>query len=125
MAKGPKTIAAKIRSETLSTVKDMTTKEESDNIPRLYKKSARHVEKKEGPEMAEDGFLLSIDDPFAEGALRKYKTLTNKNNLCLPILLSFKDKNTKATLENYRLRACGGGDCERVNVVNEAIEKIG
>lgn len=124
MAKVKKTIAAQIKGENLETVQEMTTKEEKEKIPAIYGKSARLIEKTNAAELSEDGFLLSIDDPFAEGALRIFKALKNEDNLCLPVLLPFKDGNSKATLENYILRARGGGDIERVDVAGEAMKKM-
>jgi len=44
--------------------------------------------------------------------------------LRLPFVLVFKDKSTKAALENYILRADGCGDTKRAQAARKAMEKI-
>jgi len=55
-------------------------------------------------------FVLAIDDPFAEGVLRTYRSLTGKADLKLPCVLPCGEENSTRAVENYLLRSSGGGD---------------
>ena len=70
------------------------------------------------------GFLLEVDDPFAEGTARVFGRLKGIDAPALPCVLPFKDKHTAKALESYILRAGGGGETKRVAAAREALKKI-
>jgi len=69
------------------------------------------------------GFLLEVDDPYAAGTLRTYERLSKKQGLKLPYVMPYKDKVTVEAINNYIIRASGGGDIERVKRATKALEK--
>ena len=74
--------------------------------------------------MKAPGFLLDIDDPFAEGAARVYAKAKGKDAVRLPFVIPYNDKDAEAALKSYIIRAAGGGDNERAAKARAALEKI-
>ena len=70
------------------------------------------------------GFLLGVDDPFAEGAARVFAKQKGLKTARLPIVLPYKDKASVEALESYILRAGGAGDTDRVKAAEKALEKV-
>lgn len=69
------------------------------------------------------GFILEVDDPFAEGALRTYMSAGKNPSgqaARVPFVLPFNDKATVIALDSYIVRAEGGCDTARA----EAARKI-
>ena len=117
-------LVSKIRDEVVAQISKCPAKELKTNLPDLYERIAVDIQNKSGPRLNGNGFLLDIEDPFAEGTLRTYQKLKGVDGLRLPYVLPYKDKVTKEVLENYILRAEGGGDTERVNAARKAMKKI-
>jgi len=70
------------------------------------------------------GFLLDHEDPFAAGAARAYAAAKKKETpFRLPIVLPFKDPDSKIALASYIQRAGGAGDTDRVKAAADALEK--
>jgi len=118
----PKLVSA-VRDEVVMQISQCTLEQVKTNMPELYQRLVMDVQNKSGPNLNVPGFLLEVDDPFAEGTLRTYQKLKGIGGLRLPHVLSYKDKETKATLENYILRANGGGDTKRVEAARKAMER--
>ena len=101
----------------------MTAREVSETMPELYERIVRDIRAGSGPNLNVKGFLLNIADPYAAGTLRAYQGLKKVSGLKLPYVLPFKDKQTKAAIESYILRANGGGDFERAGAAKKALAK--
>lgn len=76
------------------------------------------------PSLKVPGFLLDIDDPFAEGAARAFGTAKGITAPRLPCVLPYKDAASAKALKSYILRANGGGDTKRAGKAAAALEKI-
>jgi len=82
-----------IEEAVVGVINTTDAKSAQKRLPKLYEtlvQSAANVVNKmpSGP-----GFMLDIDDPFSEGALRTYQNLTGKKNLRLPFVIPFSDKS--------------------------------
>jgi hypothetical protein len=75
------------------------------------------------PDLNVKGFLLEVDDPFAEGTLRTFGKLTGVKGLRLPYVLPKKSAATPKALLNYIVRA-GGTDAKRADRAKAAFEKL-
>lgn len=117
-------LVSEVRDEVVHQVESCTADQARKNLPGLYKRIALDVQSKSRPDLKVPGFLLELDDPVAAGTLRTFQSLKGVDNLRLPCVLPFKDKNTKAALVNYITRADGCGDTKRANAAREAMEKI-
>jgi len=95
-----------------------------DLVSEIRDEVIEQIQKKSGPNLNVPGFLLEVDDPVAAGTLRAYRKLKGLSDLRLPYVLPFKDKATKAALDNYILRAEGSGNYERAEAAQKAMEKI-
>ncbi len=73
------------------------------------------------------GFLLDADDPFGVGVIRAYRRAGGKSGQPdrLPFVLPEKEEASKAALENYILRANGGGDKTRTAAARKALKSAG
>lgn len=116
-------LVSEIRDEVIEQVGKCTTKQMKENMPELYQRIVTDIQSKSGPKLNVPGFLLEVDDPVAGGTLRAYQKLKGLADLRLPFVLPYKDKNTKAALENYILRAEGSGNYKRAKVARKAMEK--
>ena len=155
----PKLVSA-VRDEVVMQISRCTLEQVKTNMPELYQRLVMDVQNKSGPNLNVPGFLLEVDDPFAEGTLRTYQSLTGLDGLRLPFIIPFKEKGQgdvneallkikfeksaalKAdfkdvgaflafksriitqVLENYVLRAEGGGDYVRAKAARLAMKKI-
>lgn len=70
------------------------------------------------------GFLLGVDDPFAEGAARVFAQQKGLKSVRLPIVLPYKDKASRKALESYIQRANGAGDTSRAKAAEKVMEKV-
>lgn len=116
-------LVSEIRNEVFQTIGTSTAKEAKENMPELYQRIVMDTQNKSDPNLNVPGFLLEVDDPFADGALRTYQNQKRVAGLRLPHVLPYKDKMTKITLENYIMRANGGGDIRRAQAARKALEK--
>lgn len=120
-------LVTEIRDEVIDRVsaklETLTAKQFKKDMPELYEKIVEEIQGRGGPNLNVPGFLLEIDDPVAAGTLRAYQRLKGLTDLRLPYVLPFKDKATKAALENYILRAEGSGNYERAEAAHKAMEK--
>lgn len=119
----PKLVSA-VRDEVIVQISKCSLKEVKANMPDFYERLVMEVQNKSGLNLKVPGFFLDLDDPFAEGTLRTYQKLKGIGGLRLPHVLPYKDKKTKAALQNYILRAAGGGDNVRADAARRAMEKI-
>lgn len=117
-------LVSEIWYKVIGQVGQCTTKQLKKNMPELYDRIVMEIQGKSGPNLNVPGFLLEIDDPFAEGTLQTYQNLKRIDGLRLPYVLPYKDKMTKQALENYILRAEGSCDIKRAEIVREAMKKI-
>ena len=116
-------LVSEIRDEVIEQVEKCSAKALKENMPELYERILTDIQGRSGPNLNVPGFLLEIDDPVAAGTLRAYQRLKGLTDLRLPYVLPFKDKATKAALENYILRAEGSGNYERAEAAHKAMEK--
>lgn len=116
-------LVSEIRDEVIRKIETCTAAQLLQNMPDLYGRIVATVQTQGGPNLKVPGFLLELDDPFAEATLRSYQKLKKVEGLRLPFVLPFKDKVTKAALENYAVRAAGGGDNARAKAARAAMEK--
>ena len=119
----PELVSA-VRDEVIEQVGKCTLDQVKENMPDFYQRLVIAVQSKGAPDLNVPGFLLELDDPFADGTLRTYQQLKRLDGLRLPFVLPYKDKATKATLQNYIVRAGGGGDTEKVKAARRAMEKV-
>lgn len=77
------------------------------------------------PHGGRKGFLLTPGDPYAASVARTYARLKGLEPaaVSLPLVLPFDDPATPATLNDYVLRANGGGDWARARPAEEALRK--
>ena len=116
-------LVTEIRDEVVTQIGKCTAKQVKANMPELYERIVAELQSRGGPDLNVPGFLLEVDDPVAAGTLRAYGRLKGFFDLRLPYVLPFKDKATKAALENYILRAEGSGNYERARAAHKAMEK--
>ena len=116
-------LVTKIRDDVVRQMEMCTAEQAKKNLPDLYQRIVMDIQGKSGPDLNVPGFLLEIDDPVAAGTLRAYQKSKGVDNLRLPHVLPYKDKKTKAALENYILRANGCGDTKRAEAARKAMEK--
>ena len=119
----PELVSA-VRDEVIEQIGKCTLDQVKENMPDFYQRLVIAVQSKGAPDLNVPGFLLELDDPFADGTLRTYQQLKRLDGLRLPFVLPYKDKATKATLQNYIVRAGGGGDTEKVKAARRAMEKV-
>ena len=117
-------LVSEIRDEVVAQIGKCPIREVKTNLPELYQRIIMDVQSKSIPALNVPGFLLEVNDPVAAGTLRAYRKLKGIEGLRLPFVLAFKDKSTKAALENYILRADGCGDTKRAQAARKAMEKI-
>lgn len=117
-------LVTEIRDNVMKDIGKCTGKQVKENMPGLYERIVLDIKSKGGPDLKVPGFLLEIDDPIAGGTLRAFQKMKGISNLRLPYVLPYKDKATKAALENYILRANGSGDSKRAEAARKAMEKI-
>lgn len=103
-------LVTKIRDEVVAQVGLCSAKAVKENMPELYERIVEELQGRGGPNRNVPGFPLEVDDPVAAGTLRAYQKLKGLTDLRLPYVLPYKDKDTKAALENYILRAEGSGN---------------
>lgn len=126
-------LVAKIRDDEIEKISAWPIEKVRKKFPALIQRIGKKIGPgKRKPDLRKPGFLLSEfspsdkgedSDPFAAGTLRYYKRLKNVAGLELPFVLPFSDSFTRAALENYILRAEGGGDYERANKAKAALSK--
>lgn len=117
-------LVLEIRDEVIERIGKCTAKQVKENMPELYERVVAELQGRGGPDLNVPGFLLEVDDPVARGTLRTYQRLKGLTDLRLPYVLPYKDKKTKAALENYILRADGCCDRKRAKAGREAMKKI-
>jgi len=117
-------LVSEIRDEVIEQVGKCTAKKVKENMPELYEQIVAELQSRGGPDLNVPGFLLKVDDPVAAGTLRAFKKLKGNDGLSLPCVLPYKDKATRAALENYILRADGCGDRKRAEAGRAAMKKI-
>lgn len=113
-----------IRDEVVEQIGRCTAGQLKGNLPELYQRIEVEIQGRSRSNLKVPGFLLEVDDPFAEGTLRTYQKLKRVDGLRLPYVLPYKDKMTKVALENYIMRASGGGDNKRAVAAREAVKKV-
>lgn len=96
-------------------------KEKKSQAPK--KTAAKEAAEIDLEALKEPGFLLDPDDPFAEGTARTYAAAKGIDTPRLPVVLPFADKLTKTALQNYIVRAAGGGDNKRADSARSALGK--
>ena len=116
-------LVSKIKDQVIEKIRMSPVEKVKENLPELYQRIAMDIQGKSGPNLNVPGFLLEVDDPFAQGTLRTYQNLKGISGLRLPYILPYKDEKTKVTLENYILRANGGGDIKRTEAARKAMER--
>ena len=117
-------LVGKIKDDIVRQVGMCTAGQVKKNMPDLYERIVIEIQGRSGPDLNVPGFLLEVDDPVAAGTLRAYQREKGLTDLRLPYVLPYKDKKTKAALENYILRADGCGDTKRADAAREAMKKI-
>lgn len=72
------------------------------------------------------GVLIDVGDPFGLGAVRAYRGAGGKSKQPdrLPFVLPEGEEASKKALENYLLRADGGGDKKRAEIARKALKKF-
>lgn len=116
-------LVTEIRDEVIMKIGMCTASQLKGHMPELYDRIVMDLQGKSGPNLNVPGFLLEVDDPVARGTLRAYQKLKGLTDLRLPYVLPYKDKKTKAALENYILRAEGSGNYKRAKTAQKAMEK--
>jgi len=117
-------LVSEIRDEVIEKIGKCTAKKVKENMPVLYERIVAELQSRGGPDLNVPGFLLEVQDPVAAGTLRLFKKKTGNDGLSLPCVLPYKNKATKAALENYILRADGCGDRKRAEAGRAAMKKI-
>jgi len=117
-------LIAEIKESVVLDIGNASAKQVKEKLPDVYDRIALEVQDKKVPLKTGPGFLLDYEDPFAEGTLRTYMKLKGVSGIRLPFVLLYKDKLTKPALENYILRAEGGGDTERADAARKAMKKV-
>jgi len=117
-------LVAEIRDQVVDQLGKCSIKQVQQNLPDLYARIVTDIQNKSGSNLSVPGFLLEVDDPFAEGTLRTYQKLKGITGQRLPWVLPNKDKFTRPAVENYILRAGGAGDKKRVDAARLAMKKI-
>lgn len=116
-------LVKQIKNETAAFINNRTADEIKRRMPELYMRIAKDAAEGGTANLSEKGFLLSRSDPFADGTLRTFGHLAKRPGLRTPYVLPFRDKNTKAALRGYIIRAEGGGDIERAKAARNALKK--
>ncbi len=119
----PQLVSA-VRDEVVKQIGQCTLAQVKTNMPEFYERLVMEVQNKSGLNLNVPGFLLELNEPFAEGTLRTYQKLKGIGGLRLPHVLPYKDKKTKEALQSYIRRAAGGGDNARADAARRAMEKI-
>lgn len=112
-------------SDRLEQINSMKAPGIKKTIPQLFKTIVDSVKvslESKNSEKRVKGFLLAVDDPFSAGVLRTYSRLKGIDGLTLPYVLPFCDRDTKAALKNYIIRA-DGSDIARANAAKTALRK--
>jgi len=94
-------LVSEIRDEVLEKIEKCPVQELKGNLPELYQRIVMDIQKRSAPNLNVPGFLLEVDDPFAEATLRTYERLKGISGLRLPFVLPFKDKGTGEIRERY------------------------
>jgi len=87
----PKLVSA-VRDEVIMQVGKCTLEQVKKNMPDFYQRLVMEIQSKGGPNLNVPGFLLELDDPFAEGTLQQYGNMKGLDGLRLPYVLPFKEK---------------------------------
>jgi len=87
----PELVAA-IKDDVVGQIGKCSADKLKKKLPELYERIVEDARKVGGRDLSEPGFLLEVDDPFAEGTLRTYQELKGIDGLRLPFVLPFKDK---------------------------------
>ncbi len=87
----PKLVSA-VRDEVVLQIGKCSLEQVKHNMPEFYQRLVMDVQNKSGPNLNMPGFLLEVDDPFAEGTLRTYQSLKGLDGLRLPFVIPFKEK---------------------------------
>lgn len=116
-------LVSKIKDDVVGKIRECSASQIKENLPDLYQRIVEDVQGKGRVDPNVPGFLLDIEDPVAAGTLRTYQGLKGAGSLRLPFVLPYKDRETKAALENYILRANGCGDRKRAEAARKAMEK--
>lgn len=116
-------LVSEIKDKVIGQIRKSKAEQIKENLPEIYQRVVEDIQGKKGVDKSVPGFLLDIGDPVAEGTLRTYQRLKGITGLRLPCVLPYKDKASIAALENYILRAEGGGDAKRAESARKALEK--
>jgi len=116
-------LIAEIRAQIAVEISNLSAESIKAEMPGLYRRIAADSAGASAANLNEKGFMLSLDDPFAEGTVRTFAHLAKRPGLKVPCVLPFKDPNTKAALQGYIIRAAGGGDIERAGRARKALAK--
>ena len=116
-------LVSEIRDEVIEKIGKCSAGQLKGHMPELYQRIVMDIQGKSGPNLNVPGFLLEVDDPVAAGTLRAFQKLKRVDGLRLPYVLPYKDKATRAALENYVLRAAGCGDTKRADAAIKAMER--
>lgn len=85
-------LVSKMRDEVVIQIGKCPIKELKANLPELYERIVTDIKDKGGPNLKVPGFLLEVDDPFAESTLQAYQGLKGIDELRLPFVLPFQEK---------------------------------
>jgi len=85
-------LVSEIRDKVIIQIRKCPIKELKDNMPELYERIVTDIQGKGGPNLKVPGFLLEVDDPFAESTLQAYQGLKGIDGLRLPFVLPFQEK---------------------------------
>ena len=119
-------IVEQVKIELINELSELTAKQLAENIPDVYNKIKKQVtdELAASPSSLKvPGFLIEKGDPFGEGVARIYGQLNSTEPPTVPFVVPFINKNAKAAIGNYILRAKGASDSKRAAAAEEALKK--
>lgn len=120
-------IVEQVKAQLTEELNQLSVKELAETLPEICAKIKAQVtaEMNHIPaNLQVPGLLLEVKDPFADGTARTFAKLAGCDVPSLPCVIPFKDKHAKAAIENYIVRAEGGGDKERADAAHKALSKV-
>jgi len=85
-------LVEEMKDETIEFIRNRTALQIKEKLPELYERIVTDIQGKGGPNLKVPGFLLEVDDPFAESTLQAYQGLKGIDGLRLPFVLPFQEK---------------------------------
>ena len=89
-------LVSEIKDAVVSDIGNASAKQVKEKLPELYERIVVAVQGRGGANLNVPGFLLALDDPFAQAALTNYQLLKGTDDMRLPCVLPFRDKGKGA-----------------------------